>query len=102
MEDDQAQVLDLADIHGTVLRQRLSPYTGAYFLLRIDDPADGRRMLRRLTPQAATAANWWAPGASLAERGPEPFRAACPARSRVILENFPAEFHEGMALKGFV
>ena len=47
----QEQVLELADIQGTVLRQRPSPYTGAYFLLRIDDPADGRRMLRRLAPR---------------------------------------------------
>ena len=55
------QLLELADIQGTVLRQRPSPYTGAYFFLRIDDPADGRRMLRRLAPQVATAANWWQP-----------------------------------------
>ncbi|MGW6357660.1 hypothetical protein ACWFR5_21390 [Streptomyces sp. NPDC055092] len=70
MEDDQAPVLDLADIQGTVLRQRPLPYTGAYFPLRIDDPAGDRRMLRRLAPQVATAANRWAPGAGLAEQWP--------------------------------
>ena len=32
-ETSHAQVLELKDIQGTVLRQRPSPYTGAYFLL---------------------------------------------------------------------
>jgi hypothetical protein len=54
----QAQVLELEDIQGVVLRQRPSPYIGVYFMLRIDDPADGRRMLRRLAPQVATAVGW--------------------------------------------
>ena len=96
----QEQVLELEDIQGVVLRQRPSPYTGAYVLLRIDDPADGRRMLGRLAPQVATAANWWDP--------PEPAWlnvAISYSGLRVLgvpqasLDSFPAEFRQGMAAR---
>ncbi|MEU2621445.1 Dyp-type peroxidase [Streptomyces sp. NPDC007157] len=96
----QEQVLELADIQGTVLRQRPSPYTGAYFLLRIDDPADGRRMLRRLAPEVATAVDWWDPperawlNVALSHSG---LRAlGVPQES---LDSFPAEFRAGMAAR---
>jgi Dyp-type peroxidase family len=96
----QAQVLELEDIQGTVLRQRPSPYTGAYFLLRIDDPADGRRMLRRLAPHVASAARWWDPpsrawlSVALSCSG---LRAL--GVPQASLNSFPAEFREGMAAR---
>ncbi|MFI6494965.1 Dyp-type peroxidase [Streptomyces sp. NPDC050564] len=96
----QEQVLELADIQGTVLRQRPSPYTGAYFLLRVDDPADGRRMLRRLAPDVATAVDWWNPperawlNVALSYSGLRVL--GVPQES---LDSFPAEFREGMAAR---
>ena len=54
-------VLEVNDIQATVLRPRPSPYRGQYVVLRIDDAAQGREMLRRLIPHVATAANWWLP-----------------------------------------
>ena len=97
---EQVLELELADIQGTVLRQRPSPYTGAYFLLRIDDPADGRRMLRRLAPQVATAVDWWDPperawlNVALSYSGLRVL--GVPQES---LDSFPAEFREGMAAR---
>ncbi len=99
-ETASGQVLELADIQGTVLRQRPSPYTGAYFLLRIDDPADGREMLHRLAPLVATATNWWDPpqqawlNVALSHSGLR--RLGVPEAS---LESFPAEFKAGMAAR---
>ncbi|MFD4942190.1 Dyp-type peroxidase [Streptomyces sp. NPDC058239] len=97
---DPAQVLELDDIQGTVLRQRPSPFTGTYVLLRIDDAADGRRMLRRLAPHVASAARWWDPPKSawlsvaLSHSG---LRAlGLPQDS---LDSFPAAFREGMAAR---
>jgi Dyp-type peroxidase family len=99
-DTSQAQTLELEDIQGTVLRQRPSPFTGAYFLLRIDDPSDGRRMLRRLVPQVASATQWWAPPKSawlsVALSYPGLRALGVPQAS---LDSFPAEFREGMAAR---
>jgi Dyp-type peroxidase family len=99
-ETSQAQVLELDDIQGTVLRQRPSPYTGAYFLLRIDDPADGRRMLRRVAPHVPSAARWWDPPKrawlSVALSYPGLRALGVPQAS---LDSFPAEFRQGMAAR---
>jgi Dyp-type peroxidase family len=43
-------LLDLDDIQGGALRPRPSPYVGTYLLLRIDDRAAGRELVRRLEP----------------------------------------------------
>jgi Dyp-type peroxidase family len=40
--------LELDDIQPGVLHERPSPYVGTYLLLRIDDRADGRELVRRL------------------------------------------------------
>ncbi|MCJ0905673.1 hypothetical protein [Rhodococcus sp. ARC_M6] len=40
--------LELDDIQAGVLSERPSPYVGTYLLLRIDDRADGRELVRRL------------------------------------------------------
>ena len=44
----QAPALELDDIQPGVLQERPSPYVGTYLLLRIDDRADGRELVRRL------------------------------------------------------
>jgi Dyp-type peroxidase family len=43
-------VLDLDDIQSGALHERPSPYVGTYLLLRIDDRAAGRELVRRLLP----------------------------------------------------
>ncbi|MFL4909792.1 Dyp-type peroxidase [Streptomyces sp. MMS24-I2-30] len=97
---DQAQVLELDDIQGTLLRQRPSPYTGVYFLLRVDDAADGRRMLGRLLPHVASAARWWDPpsrawlSVALSHSG---LRAV--GVPQASLDTFPEAFREGMAAR---
>ena len=40
--------LELDDIQAGALYERPSPYVGTYLLLRIDDRADGRELVRRL------------------------------------------------------
>ncbi|MES9525056.1 Dyp-type peroxidase [Streptomyces capoamus] len=99
-ETNHAQVLELDDIQGTVLRQRPLPFAGAYFLLRIDDAADGRRMLRRLMPHVASATRWWDPPANawlsvaLSYSG---LRAL--GVPQASLDSFPDAFREGMAAR---
>ncbi len=41
--------LELDDIQSGALHERPSPYVGAYLLLRIDDRAAGRELVRRLS-----------------------------------------------------
>jgi hypothetical protein len=53
--------LEISDIQATVLRPRPSPYRGEYIVLRIDDAAQGREMLRRIIPYVAPAEEWWVP-----------------------------------------
>ena len=42
--------LELDDIQSGALHERPSPYVGTYLLLRIDDRAAGRELVRRLHP----------------------------------------------------
>src|SRR3984957_384252 len=53
--------LDMSDIQATILRPRPRPYRGQYVILRIDDAAQGREMLRRIIPHVAPAVDWWVP-----------------------------------------
>ena len=46
--------LELDDIQSGALHERPSPYVGAYLLLRIDDHAAGRALVRRLVPLVET------------------------------------------------
>ena len=48
MDIEQPQVaLELDDIQSGVLRPRPTPYAATYILLRIDDRAHGRELMRR-------------------------------------------------------
>src|SRR5437667_6955358 len=42
--------LELDDVQSGALHERPSPYVGRYLLLRIDDRAAGRELVRRLHP----------------------------------------------------
>ena len=57
MTEKQSAVLEFDDIQGPVLLPRPFPYYGAYFIVRIDDPARGRQMLGRLAPKVTSAAD---------------------------------------------
>lgn len=92
--------LDVSDIQATVLRPRPSPYRGEYVMLRIDDAAQGREMLRRLIPHVAPADDWWVPalpgwlGIAFTYEGMKAL--GVPQSS---LDTFPPEFREGMAAR---
>jgi hypothetical protein len=40
--------IEVSDIQATILRPRPSPYRGEYVLLRIDEAAQGRELVRRI------------------------------------------------------
>jgi Dyp-type peroxidase family len=50
----ESPVLELDDIQSGALYERPSPYVGTYLLLRIDDRAAGRELVRRLHTVAAS------------------------------------------------
>lgn len=92
--------LELADIQGTVLRNRPMPYFGSYLVFRIDDAVAAGTMLARLLPHVTSAANWQAPPdeawisvvftcEGLRRMGVDP----------AILAGFPLEFQQGMAAR---
>src|SRR5216683_4558716 len=58
MTQSSTPTLKLHDIQGIILRDRPVPYFGAYLLLRIDNPADGCSLLRRLAPRVASGISW--------------------------------------------
>jgi Dyp-type peroxidase family len=103
MPTTDAITLDVSDIQATVLRPRPSPYRGEYVVLRIDDAAQGREMLRRIIPYVAPADDWWSPslpgwlGIAFTFQGLKALGAP-----QASLDSFPPEFREGMALRAGV
>jgi Dyp-type peroxidase family len=98
-----AVTLEVSDIQATVLRPRPSPYKGEYVILRVDDPAQGREMLRRLIPHIAPADEWWEPtlggwlGIAFTWEG---LRAL--GVPQASLDSFPPEFRQGMAARAAI
>jgi Dyp-type peroxidase family len=95
---EPSAMIEVDDIQATVLRPRPSPYLGEYLLLRIDDAAQGREMIRRIIPYVAPAVEWWSPslpgwlGIAFTYKGLEALGVP-----RSSLESFPDEFRQGMA-----
>ena len=95
--------LEVSDIQATVLRPRPRPYKGEYVVLRIDDAAQGREMIRRLIPHVARADDWWSPtlpgwlGIAFTFPGLKAL-----GLSQSSLDSFPAEFREGMAARASI
>ncbi|UNK46356.1 Dyp-type peroxidase [Arthrobacter sulfonylureivorans] len=92
--------LELDDIQSGALHGRPSPYVGAYLLLRIDDRADGRELVRRLVavvdsgrPSADPAHDAWIT-VGFTYRGLEALGVPQPS-----LDSFAPEFREGMAAR---
>lgn len=92
--------LELDDIQSGALHERPSPYVGAYLLLRIDDRADGRELVRRLvavvdsgTPTSDPEHDAWIT-VGFTYHGLEAL--GVPQSS---LDSFAPEFREGMAAR---
>ena len=92
--------LDLDDIQSGALHERPSPYVGKYLLLRIDDRAAGRELVRRLL----SVVDHGRPSSS---RGTTP-GSPSPSPTRVLkalgvpqdsLDSFAPEFQQGMAAR---
>jgi Dyp-type peroxidase family len=97
--DDQA-MLELDDIQAGLVHPRPTRYAGAVLLGRVDNPHDGRELLRRVIPLIPSAAGssephkegWAAVGLSF-----QGLKAlGVPEDS---LASFPPEFQEGMAAR---
>ena len=92
--------LELDDIQSGALYERPSPYVGTYLLLRIDDRAAGRELVRRLhrvvdsgRPSSAPANNAWIT-AAFTYQGLKAL--GVPQDS---LDSFAPEFRQGMAAR---
>ena len=92
--------LDLDDIQSGVLRPRPTPYAAAYVLLRIDDRAAGRELMRRAGGVVASAAQAESPAGeawvSVSLTYPGLRALGVPDAS---LESFVPEFRAGMAAR---
>ena len=100
MIPETGAVLDLEDIQAGALRERPSPYVGRYLLLRLDDPVQGRELVRRLhsllvaaRDTAESEAQAWLTVA-FTYRGLEALGVP-----QASLDSFPREFREGMAAR---
>ena len=96
-------VLEISDIQAIVLRPRPSPYRGEYVILRVDDAAQGREMVRRMIAHVAPADEWWAlslPGwLGVAFTFARLKALGVPQTS---LDSFPIEFRQGMAARAAI
>jgi Dyp-type peroxidase family len=91
--------LELEDIQAGALQERPTPYSGLYLGLRIDDPGQGRELLRRVLPFLDSAASFepqqqFSLAVGLTYTGLEAL--GLPQES---LETFPVEFRQGMAAR---
>jgi len=100
--DVQARV-EASDVQAIVLRPRPKPYRGEYVVLRIDDAAQGREMLRRILPHVAPADEWWVPslpgwlGIAFTFEGLKALGVP-----QASLDSFPMEFKQGMAARAAI
>ena len=93
-----APQLELEDIQSVILRRRPSPYCGCHVLLRIEDPPQGRGLLRRLLPYVVSAAEYGAQQTWMAVAITYAGLAALEVPDS-SLASFPAAFREGMAAR---
>jgi len=96
----ESTVLELYDIQSGALYERPSPYVGTYLLLRIDDRAAGRELVRRLHAVAesrrasADPAHDTSITVAFTYRGLEALGVP-----QTSLDSFAPEFREGMAAR---
>src|SRR3954453_11001571 len=96
----ESPALELDDIQSGALHERPSPYVGTYLLLRIDDPAAGRELVRRGhdlsdpgTPPPKPARDAWIT-AAFTYNGLKALGVP-----QASLDSFAPEFREGMAAR---
>lgn len=93
-------LLELDDIQSGVLRPRPTPFAATYIVLRIDDRAAGRALMRRLSGIVASAAHPESPArdtwvsASLTFAGLKSLGV-----SQASLDSFSPQFRQGMAAR---
>lgn len=93
-------MLELDDIQSGVLRPRPTPFDATYIIVRIDDRAAGRELMRRLSAVVSSAANPENPGrdtwvsAALSYQGLKAL--GVPQES---LDTFSPQFQQGMAAR---
>jgi Dyp-type peroxidase family len=91
-------MLELDDIQSGVLRPRPAPYVATYIALRIDDPAAGRELMRRVSRVVTPASNPTSPLAdtwvsvALSYQGLKALGVP-----QASLDSFGWEFRQGMA-----
>src|SRR4051812_21498114 len=91
-------MLELDDIQSGVLRPRPAPYVATYIALRIDDPAAGRELMRRVSRVVTPASNPTSPLAdtwvsvALSYQGLKALGVP-----QASLDSFAWEFRQGMA-----
>jgi Dyp-type peroxidase family len=91
---------ELEDIQSGVLRPRPTPFAATYLLLRIDDRADGRTLMRRLSEIVPSAAHPESPdrdvwiSAAITYTG-----LVALGVPQAALDSFPVQFREGMAAR---
>lgn len=92
--------LELDDIQSGVLRPRPTPFHAEYIIVRIDDRAAGRELMRRLSGVVSSAAHPESPAgdtwvsASLTFQGLKALGV-----SRDSLDSFSPQFQQGMAAR---
>ena len=91
--------LELEHIQSGALHERPSPYVGRYLLLRIDDRAAGRELVRRLHPVVDAAADPSPARDAWVERRAHLPRAGGARRAAGSLDSFAPEFRQGMAAR---
>jgi len=102
MSVEPQTALEVDDIQSGALRERPSPYVGRYLLLRLQDPAEGRELVRRL--HALLVAQNEVPNADATAWATVAFTYAGLAALGVpqsSLGTFPEEFREGMARRAY-
>ncbi len=93
-------LLELDDIQSGVLRPRPTPFAATYIILRIDDRAAGRALMRRLSEIVASAAHPESPArdtwvsVSLTFAGLKSLGV-----SQASLDSFSPQFRQGMAAR---
>ena len=96
----QAPALQLDDIQSGALQERPSPYVGTYLLLRIDDRAAGRELVRRLHRLARAQHGAANPDQETSVTVAFSYHGlAALGVPQSSLESFAPEFRDGMAAR---
>ena len=102
MDATKGASLELDDIQAGALYERPSPYVGTYLLLRIDDRADGRELVRRLHRIANPAAGAATPDETSITVAFTYHGLEALGVPQASLDSFAPEFQQGMAARAEV